>query len=401
MTNQVSPAVSNLNFMADQYLRFSQGAFTVTSLMTDIYTEAWTEFFLSPQTLINRNLKFLQEVTMPPDPAWQTDYREVSLPPPFSQIIKLLDFSKEEGPVDELIPTLILPPQAGHHSYIADYSVEQSQVQTLRKSGLSNIYCVEWLSATPATCRTTIENYVEALHFCLKQMGGKANLVGDCQGGWMATIFAALYPEMVNSLVLAGAPIDFQAGDGQIKQAINYIAQNYPDRGMSFYRSLVKMGGGVLDGRIQVNGFNLMQPSQLHERYLNLYRNINSPTAIKRFREMKNWYDFPQDIAGTFYLWIVEHLFRDNELITGNLVVQNQPVNLGRIDCPLFLIAGKEDHITPPAQVFALEEYVSTPASRISKQLIKAGHIGLFMSREALTNTWQIIGSQMTELSRV
>lgn len=401
MTNQVPPAMSNLNFMADQYFRFSQGAFSITSMVTDIYTEAWTEFFFSPQTLVKRNLKFIEEIASPPKPAWQTEYREISLPQPFSQIIKLLDFSKASEPVGELTPTLILPPQAGHHSYIADYSIEQSQVQTLRKSGLSKIYCVEWLSATPATSRTTIEDYIEAIHFCLKQIGGKANLVGDCQGGWMATIFAALYPQMVNSLVLAGAPIDFQAGDGQIKQAVNYIAQNYPDRGMSFYRSLVKMGSGVLDGRIQVNSFNMMQPSQVHERYLNLYRNINSPTAIKRFREMKNWYDYPQDIAGTFYLWIVEHLFRDNELIAGKLVVQGQSIDLGRIDCPLFLIAGNEDHITPPAQVFALQDYVSTPANRISKRLIKAGHIGLFMSKEALSNTWQDIGSQMAELSRL
>ena len=39
------------------------------------------------------------------------------------------------------------------------------------------------------------------------------NLVGDCQGGWLATIYAALHPERVNTLTIAGAPIDFHAGD--------------------------------------------------------------------------------------------------------------------------------------------------------------------------------------------
>ena len=42
-------------------------------------------------------------------------------------------------------------------------------------------------------------------------LGGRVNLIGDCQGGWLATIYAALHPERVNTLTIAGAPIDFHA----------------------------------------------------------------------------------------------------------------------------------------------------------------------------------------------
>jgi hypothetical protein len=50
---------------------------------------------------------------------------------------------------------------------------------------------------------------------------------------------AARFPEKVNSLVLAGAPIDTDAGDGPIKR----MAHASP---MSFYQELlVALGGGL------------------------------------------------------------------------------------------------------------------------------------------------------------
>ena len=50
--------------------------------------------------------------------------------------------------------------------------------------------------------------------------GGRVNLVGDCQGGWLAAIYAALHPERVNTLTIAGAPIDFHAGDAVIHDSV-------------------------------------------------------------------------------------------------------------------------------------------------------------------------------------
>lgn len=388
------------SFLQQQYRLFWDDSLKVATHATEIYLQSWAEFFTSPQTLMIRNLSYFNEVMTPPQPAWQTNYNEVELPDHFAPIIKLLDFAPPSAAQEAIMPTLILPPQAGHHSYIADYSPEQSQTQTLRNAGLGRIYCIEWLEATQATRHTSIEDYIEAIHYCIQFMGGKANLVGDCQGGWLAAIYAALYPHTVNSLVVAGAPIDFQAGDGPIKNMTNYVASTYPDGGMSFYRALVQAGGGVLDGRWMVMGFNLMKPGQLPERYLKLYQDIMNHRELKRFREMKNWYDYPQDIAGDFYLWIVEQLFRDNKLIKGELVVGGRPVDLGQITCPVHLLGGTRDHITPPEQVFAMADYVGTPPEKVHQHLVIAGHIGLFMGREVLTDYWSPIGRDLAALSQ-
>jgi poly(3-hydroxyalkanoate) synthetase len=389
--------MGNSDYVMKQYFRAVEATIKLSKEATENWLFAINEFKTSPESLLRRNYDYLQEVFRPPEAEWQTYCQEIRLVEPHSKIVKLLDFST---PVEgEVIPTLILPPQAGHHSYIADYSPEQSQVQMLRQNGLGAIYCLEWLPATQETKHTVIENYIEAVHYCITRLGGKANLIGDCQGGWLASIFAALHPEMVNTLSVAGAPIDCQAGDGQIKETVNANAKLFPDGGMALYRSLVAMGDGILDGRFMVMGFNFMKPGQTSLRYMGLYKNIHDSEQLERFREMKNWYDFTQNIAGDFYLWIVQHLFRDNELIQGKLVVAGQTVDLSQIKCPLFLVGGVRDHVTTPDQVFAMRQYVGTPPEHIHEYLVDAGHIGLFMGKNVLTETWSVIGQTIERFS--
>ena len=91
------------------------------------------------------------------------------------------------------------------------------------------------------------------------------NLIGDCQGGWLATIYAALRPERVNTLTIAGAPIDFHAGEPVIHEVIRRVA---PDGNLRFYEGLVAMGGGVLEGRHIVSGFIMIQPAAEISRQL-------------------------------------------------------------------------------------------------------------------------------------
>ena len=57
-----------------------------------------------------------------------------------------------------------------------------------------------------------IDNYLAEVVVAIDDLGGRVNLVGLCQGGWVSAMVAARFPEKVNSLVLAGAPIDTDAG---------------------------------------------------------------------------------------------------------------------------------------------------------------------------------------------
>ena len=117
-------------------------------------------------------------------------------------------------------------------------------------------------------------------------------------------------------------------------------------------------------------------------------RRLDDPEALERYATFEDWFKHTQDVAGTFYLWLVDHLFSGNELVAGTLEVDGRRVDLGAIDCPLFLLGGESDHITPPIQVFAAGDHVGTPAERVVRRTAPGGHLGLFMGRQALQEEW-------------
>jgi poly(3-hydroxyalkanoate) synthetase len=311
-------------------------------------------------------------------------------------IARLRDFT-QPGDDTDVVPTLVLPPQAGHDSCIVDYSPTQSQMKVIRAAGLTRAYSFDWVGATQATKDSSITDYLDVVERGVREIGGPVNLVGDCQGGWLAAIYAALRPQDVHTLTVAGAPIDFHAGSPVIGDWV----QALDGRGdLAFYEWVVGLGGGVLKGEFILNGFIGIKPESELEKQLQLLLHVHKPDHVERYQSFENWFKHTQDLPGAFYLWIVEHLFRNNELVAGQLEVEGRHVDLRRISCPLYLLAGAEDHITPPAQVFAMADHVSTPAERIRRRSTSGGHLGLFMGREALRDHWPPIMAQVLEDSR-
>lgn len=337
-------------------------------------------------------VRWWQLMTARRTPRWASEPAVVRETP----LTRLRDFSAT-GP-SAAVPTLVLPPQAGHDSCIVDYSREQSQMQTIRAAGLDRLYSMDWVGATQATKDATISDYLAEVHACVEQVAGagKVNLVGDCQGGWLATIYAALHPERANTLTIAGAPIDFHAGDAVIHEHVRALS----DDGLSFYRALVAQGDGVLKGDFLLGGFIVIKPENEIEKQVQLLANMGDAAHVERYEAFEDWFKHTQDIAGPFYLWLVEHLFRDNRLVRGTLEIDGAPVLLSAIDCPVNLLAGATDHITPPAQVFALADHVSTPASKITRRTSSGGHLGLFMGGEALREHWPVVMAGVLEHSR-
>ncbi len=278
-------------------------------------------------------------------PQWATEHKIVMQWP----IARLRDFSVADK--GETIPTLLLPPQAGHDSCIVDYDPSQSQIRTALNAGLTRVFSSDWIGATRATKDCSIDEYLAVISESVDAHGGRVNLVGNCQGGWLAVMYAALYPDAVHTLTIAGAPVDFHAGEPLIHDWMQVLS---PERDLGFYRRLVQRNDGVLPGDYQLGGFITMQPDNELDRQLQLLAHINEPAHVARYRKFEAWFKHTQPIPGSFYLWIVEHLFQNNELIAGDLRIGGRTVDLSNITCPLYLLASWAEHITPPAQVFAL-----------------------------------------------
>lgn len=78
---------------------------------------------------------------------------------------------------------MLLPPQAGHDSCIVDYAPGQSQVHTALDAGPCRVFSLDWRAATEATKDSSVEDYLGVIAESAQLLGGRVNLVGDCQGG--------------------------------------------------------------------------------------------------------------------------------------------------------------------------------------------------------------------------
>ncbi len=316
----------------------------------------------------------------PPKPRWATPGRTV----PLRDTLDLRIYGRS---VKGQPPVLIVTPQV-NHSYIADFSPDQSLVRTLREGGVSRVLVTDWLSP-PEDREYSIADSIEDIRAAVDAAGGRAHLVGLCQGGWQCAILAALHPDCVASLTVAAAPIDTHAGITPLHGFVRMMP-------MLWYEALVKAGGGSAPGTALSRGFDLLRPFERF--FLNdalLYLNALDDGYVARYSALRNWYRLNKDVAGRLYLEVVRDLFKDNRLASGTLEVDGRRVDLSGIRCPVFLVAGTRDHITPAEQVFALEELA--PSARCTRYLADAGHIGVFMGRGALTSVWPALCARMLE----
>lgn len=280
------------------------------------------------------------------------------------------------------IPTLIDAPHAGHTAMIADYHKGQSLVETLLSNGVGRVFLTDWKSATADMKDLEIDNYLAEVVVAIDDLGGCVNLIGLCQGGWVAAMVAARFPDKINKLVLAGAPIDTDADSGPIKK----MAHKYP---ISFYEELVAMGGGLMKGSYMLQGWKNMHPRQHYIRdHIDLYEHIDDPKYLKKKEVFESWYENPIDLPGRWYLQVINQIFKKNLLAKGKFVGLGRTLNLRAIKCPVYLLAGANDDITTTEQVFNAAKYLGTPKTRILRKIAPGGHIGLFMGASNLKEIW-------------
>ena len=335
--------------------------------------------------LFGDNLKFAAEsetIAAPPPPEWATK-NEIRLD---LHTMRLRDFSLPTAAIGRL-PTLVDAPYAGHSSTIADYDKGQSLVEALLAGGLERVLVTDWKSATDDMKNFDIDTYLAELDVAVDDLGGRVHLIGLCQGGWMSAMFAARFPSKVASLVLAGSPIDTDAGHGAIKK----LAHRLP---MTFFEEMVAAGSGRMLGKFMLAGWKNMHPDQQYlTKYLDLYEHIEDRSYVKRTERFERWYENPIDLPGRWYLQAIHELFTDNRLAKGTFVALGRAISLQHITVPLYLLAGEADDITTKEQVFNTADLVGTPKHEIEKRLVPGGHIGLFMGSRTLELVWPEIAA--------
>ncbi len=104
--------------------------------------------------------------------------------------------------------------------YIVDLQPDRSVINQFLARGFE-VYLIDWGVPSAADRTMTLHDYVDGLmknvadYIVAKSPTPNFHLVGYCMGGTMSTIFTALHPELVKTLTLMAAPIDFSVGGEQ------------------------------------------------------------------------------------------------------------------------------------------------------------------------------------------
>jgi poly(3-hydroxyalkanoate) synthetase len=325
------------------------------------------------------------EVPAAPEPEWTTRNSVVLE----LASVRLRDFSLSgEGPA-----TLVCAPFALHRATLVDLAPRHSLVAALQGAGLQRLFVAEWRSAPPGMSSLAIDDFLAALNVLVDELGGRVDLVGLCQGGWMALAYAARFPDKVRRLALAGAPVDIGAGESRLSR----MACDTP---IELFEQLVEAGGGrVLGSRLRrLWDQGVPEPARVH-RDLQAAEAVESPQFRALEARFRAWEASTVDLPGAYYLQVVGQLFKENRLAAGRFVALGRRLDLSRLSCPMFLLAGSDDEVAAPAQLFALERLVAHDCP-VRKLLAPSTHLGLFMGRATLAEAWPEIARWLAPRTR-
>jgi poly(3-hydroxyalkanoate) synthetase len=316
-----------------------------------------------------------------PEPAWATPHTvRLDLP-----TLRIREFSCGSGEP----PTLVVAPFALHGATLVDFAPGHSLVESLLGQGLTRVCVVECKSATASMRFLSIDSYLADLAVVIQDIGGQVNLIGLCQGGWLSLMFAARFPQMVRSIVLAGSPIDLDAAPSNMVAGTRATAP-------AVFEGLVHSGDGLVLGGRMLDLWGVTQPGHAAVAKVLQVGTNASENLIEQYRR---WHRSTINLPGTFYLQVVEQLFRRNELARGEFQALGRVVDLSAIKAPLFLLAGRDDDVTPSAQLLSTRRLVNTPARQIRTAIARCGHLSLFMGARTLRREWHQIAEHVRTLS--
>jgi poly(3-hydroxyalkanoate) synthetase len=283
------------------------------------------------------------------------------------------------GPSD--VPVVVVTPLALHGALVADLAPGHSLVERLLAEGVAPLALTECRSATPDMRYLGIDDYLADLGVAIDDLGGRAHLIGLCQGGWLALMLAARFPDKVASLVLAGAPVDLDAAPSRLVEAARAFAPGWID-------GLVETGNGlVLGDEMRA----LWDRDRLDPGEIARLLQVTPPASETLCKRFAAWDAFTLDLPGVYYRETVEKLFQRNALARGAFRALGRMLALKRVTVPLTVLAGSADDVVPPEQALAAARLVGTAERQVVCHLVEATHLGLFMGARVLDGPWREI----------
>jgi pimeloyl-ACP methyl ester carboxylesterase len=285
-------------------------------------------------------------------------------------------------------PFVIVDPRAGHGPGIGGFKAD-SEIGVALKAG-HPCYFIGFLPEPMpgqtiedvAHAETKFLERVIALH---PDADGRPAIIGNCQAGWAVMIVAAMRPDLVGPVILAGAPLSYWNG----VRGENPMRYTGGLLGGTWITAMTgDLGAGKFDGAWLVTNFENLNPSNTYwTKNYNLYSKVD--TEAPRYLEFEQWWGGHVLLNAEEMQFIADKLFVGNKLATGELTLQDGTrIDLRNIRTPIVVFCSKGDNITPPQQALGwiLDLYGSVDDIRAHGQTIvysvheNIGHLGIFVS---------------------
>jgi polyhydroxyalkanoate synthase subunit PhaC len=282
-------------------------------------------------------------------------------------------------------PSLLVVAAPIKRPYVWDLAPSVSAIDYCLRAGLG-VYLLEWLPASRDTGTTGLCQCALAISDCIAKVtaegeGAKPFLIGHSLGGTLAAISAATAPSTIGGLVLLEAPLCFQPGQSQFRDAlVSLLPLNLSD-------------GDPVPGSLLSLVSAVASPSTfIWSRLTESMSNLADRWAIEINARIECWTLDEIALPGKLVHQIVEWLYRENRLCRGVLKIGDTPVNPSTLSAPTLAIVNIADEIAPLAAIKPFTDAMPAHNVRIVEYRGETGlslqHLGILVGREARAKIW-------------
>lgn len=278
------------------------------------------------------------------------------------------DVARREGVPILLVPSMI------NRWYVLDLREGASVATSMVERGLDT-WLLDWGIPEDEDRYRTWEDVLARLHRMVRRVkretgASKVGLMGYCMGGTLCSIYTALNPEQVHTLVNLTGPIDFSEG-GLLRTLVDE---------KWFDPEAITAPGNLAPPQMQT-GFITLRPTGQLSKWILLADKAHKPGFVDSFRALETWVDDNIPFPASAYVTYIRELYQQNLLAKGEHYVRGERVDLGQITCPVLNIAADRDTICPPSAAHALNDLVSSQDNEFL--LVKGGHVGAVVGSRA------------------
>lgn len=360
--------------------------------VTNYWVDAWQRSILALDVLRERGDIYLEHNAKNAPNVLKFDAELVTdgrmLPRPVNYVLARI-LPQDNRPADPTMrPFIVVDPRAGHGPGIGGMK-QDSEIGVAMAAG-HPCYFIGFLP-NPEPGQTVEDvciaeaRFIETVAARHPQAEGKPAVIGNCQAGWQLMLTAALAPDLMGPIVLAGSPLSYWAGV-RGKNPLRYLGGVL---GGTWLTALAgDIGKGIFDGANLVSNFESLNPANTYwEKPYGLYSKVDS--EAERFLDFETWWGSPVLLNAEEMQWIADNLFVGNKLAAGEITASSgRRVDLRNIKSPIIVFCSWGDNITPPQQalgwitdLYDHERDIVTNGQTIvytTHQTI--GHLGIFVS---------------------